>query len=501
MFEFKNVFIVLEPKNIKRWVRVFLICISMFQIFPTAASTSDAKVLYLADWFSLIWKMDIETQQTQGSFSVEQNPIGLALLDGVLYVSSTVNMIFAFNPDTGDQLSAYKTNLILDGLAAIPEVNLIAGIEPSNDGFEEKNLIPSKEKLHFYRINGPGDIQEETYNPVEVDVPGNAVRALAYAEGEIYISEETTQKIYVYRVDIKGKNVLLTYDRELPIGFSAPGLVADCNKNLVAYDIGNELIRTVSPTTGETISSFSLTGTGISNIVAGLVLHDRSCLSGNNNKLKFRGLKLLGKTIGKWAAGWWKWQEKNFPGFAFGDGMVDCSKGQKGPVWYLGGTGGGAASRECKESIPKGKYLMFPLVNGEISNPDDWCKSVGDGDSNCTVMEKREILDGIFSEKPEAIFGDNVNSVPCKLQAEVDGFPLMYSTSIMVRTQTPTFKYDDDRKAVADGIWVVLPPLSKGDHTIHFTGGICDIDDTSNVLFSVEVTYKLTVGNDLTVEE
>ncbi|MEN8805897.1 MAG: hypothetical protein ABF291_00370 [Desulfobacterales bacterium] len=38
---------------------------------------------------------------------------------------------------------------------------------------------------------------------------------------------------------------------------------------------------------------------------------------------------------------------------------------------------------------------------------------------------------------------------------------------------------------------MILPALPDGKHTIHFTGGICDID-TGEVLFSVDVTYKLT---------
>jgi hypothetical protein len=191
-------------------------------------------------------------------------------------------------------------------------------------------------------------------------------------------------------------------------------------------------------------------------------------------------------SISELVAGWWQWAEEYYPDFEFGDGRVDCSLGQSGPIWYLGGTGGGVAERECDAPIKDHVHLMFPLVNAEVSNPDDWC-NVFETD-NCSIEQKREILDGIFSEEPAGIF----NTAGCLLQAEVDGVPAVYSASI-VRTQSPTFEYDGDPEAVADGYWVILPQLPNGKHTIHFTGGICDIDN-GDVIFDVEVTYDLIIA-------
>ena len=39
-----------------------------------------------------------------------------------------------------------------------------------------------------------------------------------------------------------------------------------------------------------------------------------------------------------------------------------CALGQSGPVWYLGGTFGGAVVRSC--TIPEGKSLFFPVFDG-----------------------------------------------------------------------------------------------------------------------------------------
>ena len=139
---------------------------------------------------------------------------------------------------------------------------------------------------------------------------------------------------------------------------------------------------------------------------------------------------------------------------------------------------------------------MFPLVNAAMHNPDDWCVALF-GNADCSVEQKREILDGLFSEEPAGIF----NSKGCLIQAEVNGVPVVFSTSI-VRTQSPPFEYsgnpDDpalpvDPEAVADGFWVALPPLPRGEHTIRFTGGVCDVD-TGEAFFSVEVTYDLRIA-------
>lgn len=184
-------------------------------------------------------------------------------------------------------------------------------------------------------------------------------------------------------------------------------------------------------------------------------------------------LILDGKSIAELTVGWYQWQEANYPDFAFGEGMVDCSLGQSGPVWYLGGTGGGAAERTCDAPINGQKHLMFPLVNAAFYNAPG---------EDQTVEDKREILEEIFSTEG-AIYQ------PCLLTAEVDGVPVVFDSVPIVRAQTPAFSYAGDPEAVADGYWAALPRLSRGEHTIHFTGGLCD---EGSSVFDVDVTYNVT---------
>lgn len=187
------------------------------------------------------------------------------------------------------------------------------------------------------------------------------------------------------------------------------------------------------------------------------------------------GAAIHDRTYGEWSAEWWQWQEAHFPDFNFGEGLVDCSVGQSGPVWFLAGTGGGAAMRECMAPLKGHKHLLIPLVNGSVF------------DEPLTIDERRDLLDGLFSEVPAGVF----NSVACDLQIDVDGKPAVYSTPI-VRTQSPPFDYFGDPETVADGFWVMLDPLPIGRHEIMFSGGLCDIE-TGDSLFRVDVTYTVTV--------
>ena len=185
------------------------------------------------------------------------------------------------------------------------------------------------------------------------------------------------------------------------------------------------------------------------------------------------GAQTHGMTYGEWSAAWWQWQEANYPSFGFGD---DCSLGQSGPVWFLGGTSGGGAVRECDEPLKKNRHLFIPLVNANVFD-----------ESSLDIEARRALMDGIFSEDPAGPF----SSVACSLHIEVDGDPAVFSTPI-VRTQSPPFEYAGDPETIADGFWVMLDPLPSGDHEIHFTGALCDIS-TGTPIFGVEVTYDVTV--------
>jgi hypothetical protein len=193
-----------------------------------------------------------------------------------------------------------------------------------------------------------------------------------------------------------------------------------------------------------------------------------------------------GESFGTLSARWWQFVEEfaEAPNPLVEQGPVDCSRGQAGSVWFLVGvprapietTG---ASRSCE--IPSGKALFFPLVNATfINEPGDCDRPAGAG---CTVAEKRQRV---------ADFVDR-----CTVSSTLDGVQ-----QGMVRAQSPTFDVTvgptdvygipegtRDSAAVSDGFWILLDPLSPGEHQLQFEG-LCTPPDS----FAFQVTYDLTVA-------
>lgn len=50
----------------------------------------------------------------------------------------------------------------------------------------------------------------------------------------------------------------------------------------------------------------------------------------------------------------------------------------------------------------------------------------------------------------------------------------------------------DNARAVSDGYWIMLTPLSAGDHTVRFTGSFRD-PESDDLFFGLDVTYELSV--------
>jgi hypothetical protein len=177
-----------------------------------------------------------------------------------------------------------------------------------------------------------------------------------------------------------------------------------------------------------------------------------------------------GKSYGEWAAEWWIWAE-----LAGGRPVLDetgeyCGDGQykKGP-WFLAGTAGEVdVVRECQ--VPTGRMLFFPIIN--IA----WIKREGDPPEE----DLRAMLDFFVST-----MGD--------LEVIIDGRPLQQLE--MYRAQSPTFTYPaghwypppEAPGSIADGFYIMLAPLSAGEHTIEFGGG------SDAFGFATYVTYNLTV--------
>lgn len=202
-----------------------------------------------------------------------------------------------------------------------------------------------------------------------------------------------------------------------------------------------------------------------------------------------------GETIGEWSKLWWQWALA-IP--ASTNPMLggDCEQGQQGPVWFLAGVwGGGTATRSC--NVSTGKYILFSIANVIwIQTPiDDEKELQCKGNETCWRQHANDFL-------PPSIGGE--------LEATLDGNPIIFNPNTpIIRSQSPVFTASfppdnvfgeldlsqlTDRPIVSDGFWVMLPPLSPGDHTLHFRAGLGKNSGQAKKNLKQDVTYHLKVG-------
>ncbi len=198
--------------------------------------------------------------------------------------------------------------------------------------------------------------------------------------------------------------------------------------------------------------------------------------------------KFLGKSIGVWSVNWWKWS-LSIPtplNPMKDDTGANCVVGQKGSVWFLAGNFGAIdntpINRNC--TIPLRKYILFPIANAIwIQTPLD--------DPSLTEIDYRRLANELV---PQTIGGE--------LEATLDGNPIIYNPKTpIIQSQSPVFtaKFPADNvfgvdasyltgfPIVSDGYWVILPPLSKGNHILHFRAG-------KNENVTQDITYHLKIG-------
>jgi hypothetical protein len=199
--------------------------------------------------------------------------------------------------------------------------------------------------------------------------------------------------------------------------------------------------------------------------------------SGNRNPVVFPpNSHPYGLTYGQWSTEWWQWAvsipSSNSP--ITDTTGENCDVNQQGKVWFLAGTTGNPINKPVMRTctIPVGKAILFPIINGECSTAE------GNGDTEAELRAcAKSQMDGVTF-----------------LQASIDGVPL--KNLKMFRAVSPLYKFtavEDNpfgipagtTNSVADGFWVMLPPLRPGTHTISFGGSIGS--------FSTSVEYELEI--------
>ncbi|MFJ8663189.1 signal protein [Streptomyces sp. NPDC093795] len=153
---------------------------------------------------------------------------------------------------------------------------------------------------------------------------------------------------------------------------------------------------------------------------------------------------------------WWSWAASEPSAtnpVADEDGSA-CGRNQPQDVWFLAGTFGGQVARACE--VPSGRPLLAPVVNS-FGDPEDCAAFM-------TSAKGTVLLDGKAVE-PESYPGDSI-----VVQA-LEGNPVTGEAGRFAATGC--------------GLWVQLPPLAPGAHSLKIRGSAGD--------FSTGVDYALTV--------
>ncbi|MBL8878006.1 MAG: hypothetical protein JNG88_02710 [Phycisphaerales bacterium] len=203
-----------------------------------------------------------------------------------------------------------------------------------------------------------------------------------------------------------------------------------------------------------------------------------------DQRIVHRSHRVDDRTYAEWTAAWWQWATS----FDLASNPIldadgsQATNGQSGPMWFLAGTFGGSAVRNV--TIPANKHLLVPIINGEWDTVPGFSNPLGLPDP-LSVDDIRAIV----------AFGINGADISC----EIDNRQVSNLRSFRVRSPVFSMNMNSElasafgypvpyvRTAVSDGYWLIIKPLSAGQHTIHFAAS------NAATGFALDVTYNITV--------
>jgi hypothetical protein len=177
------------------------------------------------------------------------------------------------------------------------------------------------------------------------------------------------------------------------------------------------------------------------------------------------GGTVAGKTISQWTADWWNWAVAEPTGkdpFTDTTG-ANATLNQSGPVFFVGGQGNGASGPVSRSfDVPGGKFLLVPLVNVLVAaGPDpNFSSTKEEAEKYVTQAAK---LDQLFA----TLDGQAIPNLASHREASPTNFTITFADKNVTGLGPGTF---DD--ANSDGYWLMFNPLSAGNHTLHFGGGL-----------------------------
>jgi len=226
-------------------------------------------------------------------------------------------------------------------------------------------------------------------------------------------------------------------------------------------------------------------------VCAGLALVGESLVaappSGSSSAIYPATAHPHGHSYTDWSVKYWQWAlNQPVAGHPFVDSPAwDIASGQSGPVWYLASvidTNAAVTTVVRTGSVPVGTSVFAALI----------CSEWSDLEGYLTEVEQRDFANYV---------GDHIINSSCT----VDGVPA--GDLSRYRFETPQFSFDAPTpwvfgatggtgNAVADGYYVMLKPMSVGQHTVHL-GGTYHFStaegDPFDLESAIDTTYVLNV--------
>ena len=191
--------------------------------------------------------------------------------------------------------------------------------------------------------------------------------------------------------------------------------------------------------------------------------------------------KPYGSTYEDWTIKFWQWL---LPIPANKNPMTDttgehCGEGQNSTsqVFFLVFSGGGSAVRTC--DVPAGKAILVPVNVVECSFAEMNVKT--EEELRRCAEEDESSNPGLFLSVDGKQFKD-LKTYRVHSRAFDTNFP---ENNIFAAEPGPT-------RAVSDGYWIILEPLTPGQHEIHFKASLTN--PTTDILFyNDDVKYTINV--------
>ncbi len=193
----------------------------------------------------------------------------------------------------------------------------------------------------------------------------------------------------------------------------------------------------------------------------------------------------FGRNMIQWSEDWWKFilsipASKNPELDMTG---ADCNVSQHGNVWYIATVAGSTVTRTC--TIPREKSLMINLsgVLNDYPCPDtSFHPAPGQSLQDFLTQGAMQVVNMVNS----LTLTVDGKSVPNLFSYRYTSPLFYYTGNTTLQTQLDGCITGHSQPAVSDGYYIMLHPLSPGQHVLVFTAS----DTQGN---NASITYNLTV--------